>query len=565
VAEDDRLASIERRLEILEQRLGIRSVAAGVPPAQAREGASLHTKPRNTVENIIGAHWLNRVGIAALLIGVAFFLKYAFDNEWIGPAARVGIGVIAGTALLIWSDRFHKRGHQLFAHSLDVVAVGILYLSIWASSETYDLIPTAGAFGAMAIVSLALVVLAIRHQSEFLAGLALTSGFLTPVLLSTGTNRELALFSYVALLDVAALVLVTLHPWMRALAVGFFGTLFLYVGWYSSFYTREQMPRTIAFITLFLLLFAVVPLLRRWEDRGIAAATLLILPFANAFAYFAELSWIVQDSSRLAKYAVALSAFFLILSFALQLRGGEENAAAAHLAISLGFVTIAIPLQFHAVWITIGWLAEAAALLLISRRRVEDSGPPLSGQPRAAVVHVRAFRILGSFALAAGVFRLLFIEHFHPEHLLLNMRALTYAMAVAIFSGIAMAARDRRMWRFAVTALNVLALIALTAELSDTFMSRIIVRDFAWSALWMLYGAALMILGFQRHEPFLRWLALILIGLTIGKVFLYDLSMLQRIYRILSFIILGILLLAISFAYQKKWISVSQSSSPGTP
>jgi len=550
VAEDDRLASIERRLEILEQRLGIRSVAAGVPPAEAREGARLHTKPRPTVENIIGAHWLNRVGIAALLIGVAFFLKYAFENEWIGPAARIGIGMIAGTALLIWSDRFHKRGHQLFAHSLDVVAVGILYLSIWASSETYDLILTGGAFGAMAIVSVALVVLAIRHQSEFLAGLALTSGFLTPVLLSTGTNRQLALFSYVALLDVAALVLVALYPWMRALAVGFFGTLFLYVGWYSSFYSQEQMLRTIAFITLFLLLFAVVPLLRRWQDRGIAAGTLLILPFANAFTYFGELSWIVQDSSRLAKYAVALSAFFLILSFALQLRG-EEDAAAAHLAISLGFVTIAIPLQFHAVWITIGWLAEAAALLLLQRG--------MSGGG------ARAFRILGSFALAAGVFRLLFIEHFQPQQLLLNMRALTYAIAVAIFSGIAIAARDRRMWRFAVTALNVLALIALTAEISDTFMSHIIVRDFAWSALWMLYGAALMILGFQRHEPFLRWLALILIGLTVGKVFLYDLSMLQRIYRILSFIILGTLLLAISFAYQKKWISVSQSSSPGTP
>ncbi len=544
----------------------MRSVAAGAPAAEAREGARFYTKApqRNTVENIIGAHWLNRVGIAALLIGVAFFLKYAFDNEWIGPAARIGIGMIAGTALLIWSDRFHKRGHQLFGHSLDVVAVGILYLSIWASSETYDLIPTGGAFGAMAIVSVALVVLAIRHQSEFLAGLALTSGFLTPVLLSTGTNRQLALFSYVALLDVAALVLVALYPWMRALAVGFFGTLFLYVGWYSSFYSQEQMLRTIAFITLFLLLFAVVPLLRRWQDRGIAAGTLLILPFANAFTYFGELSWIVQDSSRLAKYAVALSAFFLILSFALQLRG-EEDAAAAHLAISLGFVTIAIPLQFHAVWITIGWLAEAAALLLIAQRRVEDSGPPLSGQPRAAVLHARAFRILGSFALAAGVFRLLFIEHFQPQQLLLNMRALTYAIAVAIFSGIAIAARDRRMWRFAVTALNVLALIALTAEISDTFMSHIIVRDFAWSALWMLYGAALMILGFQRHEPFLRWLALILIGLTVGKVFLYDLSMLQRIYRILSFIILGTLLLAISFAYQKKWISVSQSSSPGTP
>ena len=49
--------------------------------------------------------------------------------------------------------------------------------------------------------------------------------------------------------------------------------------------------------------------------------------------------------------------------------------------------------------------------------------------------------------------------------------------------------------------------------------------------------------------------ALILIGLTVGKVFLYDLSALERVYRILSFIVLGILLLAISFAYQKKWFA----------
>ena len=73
-----------------------------------------------------------------------------------------------------------------------------------------------------------------------------------------------------------------------------------------------------------------------------------------------------------------------------------------------------------------------------------------------------------------------------------------------------------------------------------------------------------MIIGFARSNAFLRWLALILLGMTVGKVFLYDLSTLERVYRILSFIVLGILLLAISFAYQKKWFSVSQSSSPDT-
>ena len=542
MAEDDRLAAIERRLAAIEQHLGIGPQRPAIAPLPVRHPpATRHAPPAKSVESLIGAHWLNRVGIAALLVGVAFFLKLAIDNEWIGPATRVGIGAAVGTALLVWSDIFHRRGHRLFAHSLEVVAVGVLYLSIWAASQTYTLISNGIAFGAMTVVSIALVALAIRHQSEFLAGLALTGGFLTPVLLSTGQNREVALFTYVALLDVAALVLVSLRPWVRALAVAFFGTLFLYIGWYSAFYSDAQMARTVAFLSLFLLLFAVVPLMRRWQGGAAAEGALLILPFANAFVYFTEVSWIVQDGHRLAKYAVALAGFFLIVALAVRFRG-EENVFAAHLAIALGFVTIAIPLQFQALWITIGWLAEAAALLLLSQRMTGNAA--------------QAFRILGSFALGCAVLRMLFIEKFHPQHLLLNMRALCYAFAVAIFSGIAMS--SKRFCAFATASLHALALLGLTAEVNDFVHATKAARDFTWSALWMVYGAGLMIAGFRRGSAFLRWLALILLGLTVSKVFLYDLSALERIYRILSFIALGVLLLAISFAYQKKWITIPE-------
>ncbi|HLJ75450.1 MAG TPA: DUF2339 domain-containing protein, partial [Thermoanaerobaculia bacterium] len=447
MGDDDRLTEVERRLERIEQRLGIVQQTPAPPPPPVAPPAAPKAPPARSMESLIGAHWLNRVGIAALLVGAAFFLKYAFENEWIGPAARVGIGVAAGVALLVWSDIFHRRGHRLFAHSLEVVAVGVLYLSIWAASQTYALVSNGAAFGAMTIVSIALVVLAIRHQSEFLAGLALTGGFLTPVLLSTGQNREVALFSYISVLDVAALVLVALRPWARALAVAFFGTLFLYIGWYSSFYSSAQMPRTIGFASLYLLLFAVVPLLRRWSDGAIAKVVLLMLPFANAFVYFVQISWIVQDKLRLAKYAIALAVFFLILALALRLRD-DADLFAAHLALALGFVTVAIPLQFQAVWITIGWLAEAAALLLLATR--------LTGNP------AHAFRILGSFALGAAVFRMFFLEDFHPHIFLLNMRALSYAMAVAIFSGIAIS--SRRFCKFATASLHALAVIGLTAE-----------------------------------------------------------------------------------------------------
>jgi uncharacterized membrane protein len=54
-----------------------------------------------------------------------------------------------------------------------------------------------------------------------------------------------------------------------------------------------------------------------------------------------------------------------------------------------------------------------------------------------------------------------------------------------------------------------------------------------------------------------RWQALLLIAATIGKVFVYDLSQLDRGYRIVSFIVLGVLLLAISFVYQRDWLQLS--------
>ena len=70
----------------------------------------------------------------------------------------------------------------------------------------------------------------------------------------------------------------------------------------------------------------------------------------------------------------------------------------------------------------------------------------------------------------------------------------------------------------------------------------------------MLYGAALMAIGFVRRSAFLRWQALVLLALSVGKVFLNSVSLESQGYRVLSFLALGVLLLAVSFAYQKDWL-----------
>jgi uncharacterized membrane protein len=71
------------------------------------------------------------------------------------------------------------------------------------------------------------------------------------------------------------------------------------------------------------------------------------------------------------------------------------------------------------------------------------------------------------------------------------------------------------------------------------------------SALWSLVGLTGLIIGLRTRLPALRSAALALLLITVAKVFLYDLSTLTSIYRVISFIVLGLLLLAGAFAYQR--------------
>jgi uncharacterized membrane protein len=537
------------------------------------------------LESRIGSHWLNRIGIAALLVGISYFLKFAFDNNWIGPAGRVTIGIVAGIGFIVWSERFRNKGYKAFSYSLKAVGIGALYLSLYAAFHVYNLVPSGVAFVMMLVVTAATAAMAVSQDAQILAAFALTGGFSTPLLLSTGQNRELALFSYVAILDIATLVLVIFKPWRRLLVMSYAGTLLLYVGWYAEFYSRSQLEPTVIFATLFFVIFAIAPLITVHPKGEIAlfASIPAALAFVNAVVYFLESYVMIDavDKTYMAWFALGLAAIYIFLSRQIHARGlGPQTSQILyflHLAVAIGFITVAIPIRLDAHWITIGWFVEAGVLLWVGNRIQSDF-----------------LNALALGALVLGVGRLLVIENFQTTQLVFNMRMATYAVAVVVLGAVAWyaAKRDdepaRTVASVAVVALNVLALIALTREVADYYSRQVaslrptlpnqrrveyidlhrndIERDFTYSAIWMAYGAMLMVIGFVRRSAFVRWQALILIALTIGKVFVYDVSELDRGYRIVSFIVLGVLLLAISFVYQRDWLRLSAKSKshPGT-
>src|SRR5215813_841307 len=570
VALRTQVAALTARLYRVEQRLGLESEQPQEPPKAVREvpkapyplvpppppvkpsqppssppptfasSSAAPEKEQEELEGKIGKLWLNRIGIVAILIGVSYFIKYAFDNGWIGPAGRVALGLLAGIALIFWSERFRARGHAPFSYSLKAVGIGTLYLSLWGAFQVYHLVPPPAAFVAMILVTAATVTLALTQDAEILAAFALVGGFSTPVLLSTGQNHEIVLFSYVALLDLAMLVVVRMKPWRRLLVGSFTGTAIL------------------AAIPL------LTPLTRSRWHAGFSI-TLTFLPLVNAGCVFLCLNAMYENDS-LTWFSLALAAAYLVLSSQFKRRVGSEPDVVKtinllHVAIAVAFITIAIPLKLNSHWITLGWLVESAVLLYISVR-----------------TNTNFLRYFAAVTLSLGILRLLVWDNFQVQRLLFNARFATYLVAIAILGGIVVAAnrsagtRELLAVRLASILLNVLALVGLTLEASDFFLRRMdglyqiyppatyhqlnLARNFSYSLIWIAYGAGLMMFGFRKRSAFVRWQALVLIAFTIGKVFLFDVSELQQGYRILSFIALGGVLMGISYVYHRDWLKL---------
>ena len=278
-------------------------------------------------------------------------------------------GLLAGAGLVLWSERFRRKDFAAFSYSLKAVGSGVLYLSLWAAFQLYGLIPAPMAMGLMILVTAWNAYMAWAQDAELLAAYALAGGFATPLLVSTGGNHEIFLFTYLLAIDLATVALVRLKSWPRLLFGAFPLTVAFFIAWYAEFYAASELATTAIFIALFGSAFASVAV-RESAGRSLRRAALLeevLLPLANAAFVALAFYSVLEDSGHhtlLPWMMVALAAAYLGLMRAPQTR----TASAIHLSLAVVLLTIAVPLKASGHWITVSWLVEGLALLWVAAR-----------------------------------------------------------------------------------------------------------------------------------------------------------------------------------------------------
>ncbi len=232
------------------------SAAKPLPPPVLRPPPfTARSSPALDWESIIGVKLFAWVGGLALFLGVVFFVKYAFENNWITPTMRVTAGAATGLALLIVSALPALRRFRVPAQSLGASGLLILYADTYAAQALYHLIPLVTATALMWMITGLALALALWLNTTSTAWLAVVGGFLTPIILRTGHENPMALFIYVAVLDCAVAAIATLKRWCYFLFAAAVGTILLNLAWAGDFFGSANQHDAQIFLLLFQALF----------------------------------------------------------------------------------------------------------------------------------------------------------------------------------------------------------------------------------------------------------------------------------------------------------------------
>jgi uncharacterized membrane protein len=525
------------------------------------------------LESNLGQKWLLIVGIVLMVFGVGYFLKYSFDQGWVGPAGRVVMAYLWGIIMLGGGNFFYRKNYRIFGLYLVGGGIAVLYFATYAAFQIYPLFSQWAAFSIMILITLVASVAAIQYDAKWLAVLGLTGGFFTPVMLGRMENHW-TLMIYLTILNIGLLGIAFYKKWDLLNILGFIGTYLLYISWFHTVYKTVEFWPALIFLNIFFLIYCIIPFTYQYFKERTKEPLWFWMTVINSFVAFGYSYALIQErfsTKEVSLISVAYALVYLVLAtLCFRNRKMVQQPLVMFIAEAALFLFIAVPLLLSGRWVPVFWVFQSLCLLWAAVR-----------------LNLRKIMI-GAYLVMAGIiakFVLFDLKAFFGlswtrftidnwAQYLSGDRITTFVMVLLglyLFAGLARKEKLRLLTarayfydsRVIYTVWACLLFILLNIEVSSGLHFHLdAARLVAISVLWAVFSVVLMGLGLGMNIRGMRKTALILFFVTAGKVLLWDTGDFSTPYRIISLLVVGLLLVGASFLYYRFRNKAGQNEIP---
>jgi len=506
----DQVTKLERELAVLAQRVaqleGRSAVARGPRGPRVSDSAA-------QLEAKLGTYWLSRIGIVSLITGTALLILTYFGE--LGAVLRIALGyLIAG--MLAWAGQRIGRRHARFGHVIFGGALAIAYFVTYAlhfvpgmqiiHSEPLGVLLVASAIAAI-------VATAHRMKSETVAGLALFLG------LHTGMLTDVTALTLVCttMLAAGAVFFLAANRWVIVPLSTVVAVYSTHASWAFGAGAAASPGLSLGFLCIDFLLFASASLLR----PDVRLRSLVALSLLNWLGMLALGSYELWDLARtsLFGFLCVLALAHVALAVLARRRSAPRLFIALQLALAIGTLALALPVQLDGWPLLAGWIALGLTSAFTSRR-----------------AEVPAFS-LGALAILACVL-------FHNQYEGLGAGAQLVAALAFLATERLHRAGDRDSLPRNLAVAGVAAGLLACGDAAPP--------PGLETLGWVGAASLMFTTGFVLRTSPYRWAAFGVLALAALRVLAVDLGELSANQRILTFVGAGVVLLVVSFAYTRR-------------
>ena len=337
--------------------------------------------------------WPMKVGSLLLLIGLGWFVSYAFMNNWIGEMGRIMLGLLTGALIMILGE-WRIRGFKNQGAVLLSLGASVVLLTTFAGREIYSFFTPVSALGIMFLSVAFMALSSVRHNSKALAGLAVVLSGIAP-LLTAARPEVFELFTYLLVVSVGVLWITALTGW-RFLAPVSVSIVILYT--LAPFTGLMALDKSAMFIvsSLFSVLYFIANMLSVMNTKKVTSHDIYT---ASASAFLAVL-WILISISEEWRSLVTAgwAVLFAGASFAVYKITKESAFAVVYYTIAIAMIGIATAMELSGAVLTLAYIFEIS---LVSVSVWFALGNTKAAQDISVLLLIPAFLSLGSFVSPA--------------------------------------------------------------------------------------------------------------------------------------------------------------------